>query len=86
MARGMLRFSKNVTRSSRSLSEQPPVLTMTGLTQLASFSISTQSLPSELASLRICTPSSRHRSTDASSNGVAMVTHPALRMASTRTP
>ena len=44
---------------------------------------SSRSAPSrcrrELAILRICTPSSAHRSTEASSKGVAMVTHPALR-------
>ncbi len=34
----------------------------------------------------IWTPSSTHRSTDASSNGVAIVMQPALRMASTSVP
>ena len=86
MASGMLRFSKNVTRSSRSLSEQPPVDTMTGFRVVAIFSMRTQSLPSELAILMIWTPSSWHRSTEASSNGEAMVTQPALRVASTSVP
>ena len=47
----MLRFSKKVTRSSRSLSDVPPVEQMTGLRVLAIFSIRNQSLTSELASL-----------------------------------
>ena len=83
MASGMLRFSKNVTRSSRSFSEEPPVETMTGLRGVAIFSISTQSLTSELAILMIWMPSSTQRSTDASSNGVAIGMQPALRIAST---
>ncbi len=67
-----------------SLSELPPVETMTGLRVVAIFSISIQSFRSELAILMIWTPSSWHRSTEASSNGVAIVMQPALRMASTR--
>ena len=69
-----------------SLSELPPVETMTGLRAVAIFSISIQSLRSELAILRIWTPSSWHRSTDVSSNGEAIVTHPAFRVASTSVP
>ena len=68
------------------MSELPPVETMTGLRVVAIFSISNQSLRSELAILMICTPSSWHRSTEASSNGEAMVTQPALRVASTSVP
>ena len=53
---GMLRFSKNVTRSSMSLSDEPPVETITGLRVLAILSIRNQSLRSELAILMIWTP------------------------------
>ena len=66
-----------------SLSEEPPVEAMTGFRVLAIFSIRNQSFRSELASLRICTPSSTHRSTDFSSNGVADGIQPLFRMAST---
>ena len=55
-----------------SFSEEPPVETITGFFVLAIFSISSQSFRSELAILRIWMPSSQQRSTDFSSNGVAM--------------
>ena len=57
-----------------------------GFAGVAIFSMSIQSLPSELAILMIWTPSSWHRSTEASSNGEAIVTQPALRVASTSVP
>ena len=61
-----------------SFSEDPPVETITGWRAVAIFSISIQSLRSELAILMIGMPSSTHRSTDASSKGVAMGTQPRL--------
>ena len=59
-----------------SFTDAPPVETMTGLRVLAIFSIRTQSFMSELAILMISMPSSTHRSTDASSNGVAIRMQP----------
>ena len=64
-----------------SLSDEPPVETMTGLRVLAIFSIRIQSLMSELAILMIGSSSSTQRSTDASSNGVAIGMQPLWRMA-----
>ena len=58
--------------------------TMTGLRVLAIFSMRIQSLRSELAILMISTPSSSHRSTEASSKGVDMHTQPELRTCSIR--
>ncbi len=54
-----------------SFSEEPPSEAITGRRALAIFSINTQSLTSELASLTILIPSSTQRSTEASSKGVA---------------
>ena len=67
----MWRLLKKVTRSSVSFSDDPPSEAMTGSLVLAIFSIRTQSLMSELAILMILTPNSTHRSTEASSKGVA---------------
>ena len=58
MASGMLRLAKNFTRSSMSLSDEPPVDTITGLRVVAILSIRIQSLRSELASLMIAMPRS----------------------------
>src|ERR1700730_4932797 len=81
MANGICRLSKNVTRSSRSLRDEPPVETITGFFVFAIFSIRTQSLQSELATLRMEMPSSQQKSTELSSNGVAMGMQLASRMA-----
>ena len=64
-----------------SFSDDPPLEAMTGLPVVAIFSISTQSLMSELAILMICTLSSTHLSTETSSNGVAIVIIPFSRTA-----
>ena len=78
----MFRFSQKVTRSSRSLSDVPPVEQSIGLRVFAIFSISSQSLTSELASLISGNPSSMQKSTDFSSNGVAIGMQPAFLIAS----
>ena len=80
----MLRLAKNVTMSSMSLSDDPPVETITGFLVLAIFSSSSQSFRSELATFKMGSPSSTHRSTERSSNGVAVAMHPPCRMALTR--
>ena len=55
-----------------SFSEDPPVETMTGFLVFAIFSIRIQSLQSELAILRMGMPNSQQKSTELSSNGVAI--------------
>ena len=71
-----------------SFNEEPPVEAMTGFFVLAIFSIKIQSLISELASFMISIPSSVHKSTDLSSNGVAIgirhETDPALGISGVR--
>src|SRR6266478_6061323 len=69
----MLRRLKNVTTSSRSRRDEPPVEMMTGLWVVAIFSIRNQSLMSELAILMIWTPNSAHLSTEVSSKGETSV-------------
>ncbi len=83
MASGMPRRPKKATMSSRSRSDEPPVEMTTGFFVVAIFSIRNQSLMSELAILRICTPNSTHLSTETSSKGVAMVIRPHFRVART---
>src|ERR1700753_4059762 len=80
----MFRLAKEVIISSMSLSDDPPVDTMTGFFVFAIFSINIQSFRSELAILIIGMPSSTHRSTERSSKGVADGIQPALRIALTR--
>src|SRR5579862_1204817 len=84
MARGIWRFEKNVTRSSMSFMDEPPVETITGFFVFAIFSIRIQSLQSELAIFRIGMPSSQQTSTELSSNGVAIGMQLASRTAFTR--
>ena len=57
--------------------------TMAGFFAFAIFSIRIQSLQSELAILRMGIPSSQQKSTELSSNGVAIGMQPAARMACT---
>src|SRR3954470_10276343 len=76
MAIGMFLLLKNLTKSSMSLMEAPPVDTITGLLVEAIFSIKGQSFKSELAILIIGKSNSSQRSTDASSKGVAIGIQP----------
>src|ERR1700690_1821303 len=69
---GMFLFSKNVTMSSMSLSDMPPMETMTGFFAFAILSMSIQSLQPELAILMNGISKYSMRSTDFSSNGVVI--------------
>src|SRR3954469_23751143 len=84
MAIGIFLLLKNFTKSSMSLMDAPPVDTITGLLVEAIFSIKGQSFKSELAILIMGRSNSSQRSTDASSNGVAIGIQPLSLIAFTR--